>query len=60
MSDDSLGVGLREVCARLSVSEVEGEGAWWSTFAEACFLQIILVVAFLRLNLQLMIYWQHL
>ena len=60
MSDDLLGVGLCVMCARLSVSEVEVEDAWWSTLAEACFLQVILVVAFLRLNLQLMIYWQHL
>ena len=49
--DGPLGVGFGGVCARLSASEVEAEDAWWSTSAEACLLQVILVAAFLRLGL---------
>ena len=41
MSDDPLGVGFGGVCARLWVSEVEAEDAWWSTSVDACLLQVI-------------------
>ena len=46
-----MGVCFGGVCADLRVSEVESEDAWWSTSAEACLLQVVLVVAFLRLGL---------
>ena len=57
MSDDPLGLGCGGVFSRLSASEVEAEDAQWSTTAEACLLQVISVVAFLRVDLSLIVYW---